>query len=466
MSNKATKKWDEESIRREALKYKNRHQFAQKKRTVYETAKALGILDSVCSHMPTPKRPWTLEGVRKIALCYNSPGEFDKGNHAVYSAASKNGWLDAVCSHMQRINSKIWAVEELRGVMQGYRTRAEFRKENPSAYVAVVSRGLLKEFSSHMAPPDVRDSYHPWTVEELRALAAGYNTKRDFNEAHPGACGAAWRRGIWEIITAHMDAPETKWDTEDKIREEASKYSVKKEFSQGSPGAYNAAGRIGPEFLESICSHMKRKTVWTHKRILAEAKKYQTKSEFERGCQGGYDAARNRGLIGVVCSHMPERSSPWYDIEKIKAEALKFRTRAEFYRYSSGAYGAALRQGRAVLDSVCAHMEPAYRGFNPNYPGIVYYVKFESSTELPLYKIGITNFDDVAERIKSMRVKKDFTATVLVLMPFQIGSEAFELEQMLHREYKEHRYFGDPIMANGNTELYVTDVLGYDKGVK
>lgn len=99
-------------------------------------------------------------------------------------------------------------------------------------------------------------------------------------------------------------------------------------------------------------------------------------------------------------------------------------------------------------------------GFNPSKPGSLYYIKFESNDTLPLYKIGVTNSENVLDRIKTMRVYKGFTHTVLKTIQFDTGFEARELEQLLHKEYAEHRYYGDPIMINGNTELFVKDVMG------
>jgi hypothetical protein len=101
-------------------------------------------------------------------------------------------------------------------------------------------------------------------------------------------------------------------------------------------------------------------------------------------------------------------------------------------------------------------------GFSVINPGNLYYIKFESEQDLPLYKVGITNFEDALKRIKSMGLYKGFKATILKIMRFDIGAEAYALEQMIHKEYAEHRYYGDPIMDNGNTELFVTDILGYD----
>lgn len=108
----------------------------------------------------------------------------------------------------------------------------------------------------------------------------------------------------------------------------------------------------------------------------------------------------------------------------------------------------------------------ANHGFDPSKPGVMYYIKFDSDTEFPLYKIGIANDNDVIKRIKSMKVDKMFNPTILVIMPFEIGADAYKLEQLLHKEYAKHKYYGDPIMKNGNTELFVKDVMGYDSIIK
>lgn len=98
-------------------------------------------------------------------------------------------------------------------------------------------------------------------------------------------------------------------------------------------------------------------------------------------------------------------------------------------------------------------------GFDSKKPSILYYIKFESKKDLPIYKIGVTNGSDVKDRIRSMQVCNGFKATILDKIHFKTGLEARSIEQLLHKEYSEYKYMGDPIMKNGNTELFTKDVM-------
>lgn len=106
----------------------------------------------------------------------------------------------------------------------------------------------------------------------------------------------------------------------------------------------------------------------------------------------------------------------------------------------------------------------AVSGFDQTKSGILYYIRFDSELESPLYKIGITNYS-ADERIKTMYVSNGIRSVVLREIWFENGAEARKLEKELHNEYAEHRYYGDDIMTSGNTELFVKDVLGYDSPV-
>lgn len=42
------------------------------------------------------------------------------------------------------------------------------------------------------------------------------------------------------------------------------------------------------------------------------------------------------------------------------------------------------------------------------------------------------------------------------------ASEVYQWEQYLHNKYRSHRYCGQSVMGNGNTELYTRDILELD----
>jgi hypothetical protein len=95
----------------------------------------------------------------------------------------------------------------------------------------------------------------------------------------------------------------------------------------------------------------------------------------------------------------------------------------------------------------------AGRGFDPEKPGIVYYVRFGC-----LYKIGITN-RTVRERFKNESLKPE----IIQIWHFKKGSYAYEFEQKVIRKNAFDLYHGLPILRTvANDEFFVRDVLGLD----
>lgn len=95
----------------------------------------------------------------------------------------------------------------------------------------------------------------------------------------------------------------------------------------------------------------------------------------------------------------------------------------------------------------------AASGFKTAVPGILYYLKVQTSTGI-LYKIGITN-KSVKERFgPDMQY-----ITVLHQIHYKSGQDAYNEEQRILKEFKEFKYIGPDILKSGNTELFMKDIL-------
>ena len=95
-------------------------------------------------------------------------------------------------------------------------------------------------------------------------------------------------------------------------------------------------------------------------------------------------------------------------------------------------------------------------GFKYDSSAILYYISINSGTA---YKIGVTN-NTVKTRFVHDSSSVDIN--VIATWEYSLGSEAYSAEQVLLNEYKEYKYFGEPLLVNGNTELFSKDVLGLD----
>jgi hypothetical protein len=91
--------------------------------------------------------------------------------------------------------------------------------------------------------------------------------------------------------------------------------------------------------------------------------------------------------------------------------------------------------------------------------GRVYYLRISNESHT-LYKIGFT-MKTVRERVESLNISYKYKVDVIASLNFNKAAQALIIEGLLHREFKEWRYKGLNLFDfnNGNTEVYVKDVL-------
>lgn len=97
--------------------------------------------------------------------------------------------------------------------------------------------------------------------------------------------------------------------------------------------------------------------------------------------------------------------------------------------------------------------------------GNIYYLRLEYFNSVgdivTLYKIGYTS-RTVAHRITTIGIPSCIIVTVVSSVSFGKLLDCYNIEQLLHNEYVRYRYRGVKLLENGNSELYVKDVLGLD----
>jgi len=399
---------------------------------------------------------WTYEMIKAEALKYETKSDFEKGNPCAYSAALKRKIINdgIICAHMIG-KYMTWTNDDLLKEALRFTSRVDFQKNSHPAYLAAYKRGIMDVVCKHM-----EFKHKTWTTESIRTEALKYSTRKEFAKGS-SAYAVAVRRGMLNdgITCQHMKAQLMTWTIE-SIHAEALKYTSRSEFKTGNPGAFGSAKNRN--ILNDVCSHMIDKYIdWTTESIRTEALNYSTRIEFARGSKA-YGVAVRRGLLndGITCSHMTAKHINW-TTESIRSEALKYPTRKDFERNNLNAYASAVRLNLLDDGITCSHMNHGMYGFNQNKSAILYYIKFNIPNELSLYKIGITNLS-LKERIRGMQIKKGITATVLKELWLECGIEAKTLEKELHNEFKEYKYYGDSILDNGNTELFVNDILKLD----
>lgn len=297
---------------------------------------------------------------------------------------------------------KYWSLSEVQQEAKKYLSRAVFAKESGGAYQWAWRRKVLDSVCAHMPMSEIY-SEKKWRNETVAEEALKYFKRSDFRKGNEGAYGYALNNGILDEVCSHMPVLQNSWD-EESIRKEAEKYTSRHEFKKTSPTAYKVACRKG--VLETVCAHMEPVQRWSKESVLIEASKHETQSEFRFKGRGAFNHARNNGY----------------------------------------------------LEEACAHMSPAKYGFDPEKPASLYCIKITGNDGKSLFKVGITN-RNASLRAMGLGAKSRNNVEIINEIRFERGVHARSAERQIHNRYKGLKYYGDPIMSNGNKEMFYENVL-------
>jgi len=141
---------------------------------------------------------------------------------------------------------------------------------------------------------------------------------------------------------------------------------------------------------------------------------------------------------------------------KYKYDKTKYKSHDEKVTIICPEHGEFQQEAHSHLRG-CGCPRCADRGFKKHLPGILYYFKINHKGK-EYYKIGITN-----NSINARYTKEELlTAEILYQEPFERGSEALFLEQLIINSNTNHKSKLN-LLKTGNTELFSEDVFDYTK---
>lgn len=291
--------------------------------------------------------------------------------------------------------------------------------------------------------------------ETCAAVAVRFTTKRDFRREADSEYQWLQRNGLFAKATVHME-PLRRTLSDAEVQYIALKYKSRRAFKLADQSAYMTARRRG--IIDSVCAHMDVKhRVLTNAQLINIAVKYETRSEFDEKDTGAYQTAYKRGLLDIVCAHMKDsRATRRQDDTELLAIAKTYTTRNDLKLGDFGTYTTILRRG--LEEQACAHMEPGSTGFREDLPAVLYQFRMETEGGLVLYKVGITNRLPM-QRLRTMGTCAGLKSTLVKVIEFEHGRDARIAEKRLHRRFSAQRYTGEPVMKNGNTELFLVPLL-------
>jgi predicted GIY-YIG superfamily endonuclease len=154
---------------------------------------------------------WTAETLRAVAKDSSSRDDMRRRNHGAYVAASKMCLIDEIFSDhpnrglcSRRVESGTWTIEALRAEAAKHATRRDFKMMASPAHTAASRAGVLDDIFEHHAHAGYLDGRKPrgyWrNMDNLRAEARRYATRRDFQSDNPGAYSIAWKLGVLDDL--------------------------------------------------------------------------------------------------------------------------------------------------------------------------------------------------------------------------------------------------------------------------
>ncbi len=339
------------------------------------------------------------------------------------------------------IKNQKWTKERILKVASEVKRRVDLPK---AAKRAAVKIGIESELES-VLPPAERIFR---TDEECILTAQKYESKTELKEKDAMVYGILCRRNLINVACSHMISTHESW-TEDKIREKALLFQNRTLFAKAYSGAVKTARRLG--IFDDACSHMPRTKLppMTENVARSEALKYTDRTEFSSKAKTAYLYIVNNGLCdsldGMTTQHVE------YTYDEIVTEAKKHKTRSSFDKAHRGLYRSALN--RDITEAFSHMIRPeGTGGFKDDRSGLLYYVKINN-----MYKIGITN------RTIEKRFCKDLSKiTIIKTWNFDKGVDARNKEREILQKYSHAKYIGEPLLVNGNTEIFTYDVLKLD----
>ena len=139
-----------------------------------------------------------------------------------------------------------------------------------------------------------------WTLDALRASAAKYNTRNEWNKAEPNAYCSAKKRKLLDDVCPHMPKPK-RW-TNKKLKASASKHRTREEWARADPAAYRTARDWN--VMDEVAPHIPKLRRWTLKKLKASAANYKTRTAWQRGDSSAYTTAHRRGVLDECCANM------------------------------------------------------------------------------------------------------------------------------------------------------------------
>lgn len=177
-----------EEIVLKARNFEHSSDFKREHPSLYHRARLMGILNDL-GFKPKDTSKWNYETCKAEASKYKSQIEFRKACPVAYNKSHKNGWINDWLPKTVIVRSD----EELLKEAKQYKNINDLRKKNDSLYCLILKRGLLE----HTGLPYLRKQ---WTKEKIKEESTHYLTRNAFKEGNMSAYDYARRHKMLDEL--------------------------------------------------------------------------------------------------------------------------------------------------------------------------------------------------------------------------------------------------------------------------
>ena len=192
------KKWTNEAIIEDALKYNTRTEWAKNSSSAYERARHNDILEECCQHMTQLRHKWSDEEIIEDAKKYNTRYEWQQKSKSYTIAKTRRGLIDVCTAHMIPLH-KTWTIDNIKQEAFKFNSKGQWSSNSPSSYMAAIRQNIVNECCSHMTKLHTK-----WTIDELLASAKKYQFRSDWYNLERKAYRAAINLNIFNECVSHM----------------------------------------------------------------------------------------------------------------------------------------------------------------------------------------------------------------------------------------------------------------------
>jgi hypothetical protein len=406
-----------------------------------------------------------VETIRADASKFTSLRDLYRDADHIVRAAKRFGIFDEITAGMDRGKKRdgYWTEETIREAALQCKTRTEFRQRFRRASTLAYEGGKYEEITAHMVSRAAkRKPAGYWTLEKLREAAASCTSIHELMIKYPSVQTKAIALGIYDEITAHIPRKLADAYTLQTALVKAKQYSSIAEFKTQNQSAYNAVRRFdGLNQLREIFPESQTPFgFWTLEKCMTAAAKFETIVDFRAKEPVAYTVTKKNNWLDQVAKQLERARMPngwWDDLSNFLERLNACETLAD-YNNSNMPFAARRNGWMEHVNTVLPSLIRGATGFDTTKPAIMYYLRIET-VYAKAYKIGITN-RSVQQRFYSEDRDK---ITVLNEWEYDVGLDAFNAEQEILEAHAEHTWMGEPLLRNGNTEMFSSDVLGLDK---